>query len=277
MAHGAGWVGPVLFHALAHGQLLDGPIVFQRWNIRRRRWRGRTQELLQHPLAADRRRRPVGIGGHRQNAALSEQAVPVRVLQLDAAELDAVNALDPVVLGQALIQEGVVRTQQVGDAPIVPHLTFDQELGLFRKGMAQVLVEIRIGRRVRRYPRDVAQEQPLAGEVLHQRLRAWIGQHALDLRLQDGRVGQAPALGNGEQLVVGNAAPQEERQARRQLDVADLIDAARVSRPADRVPRGTGSRATPGSSATPASRPPRSRRSVRPFCRARAVASCRCR
>ena len=33
------------------------------------------------------------------------------------------------------------------------------------------------------------------------------------------------ALGNGEQLVVGNAAPQEEGQARGQLDVADPVDA----------------------------------------------------
>ena len=43
VAHGAGWIGPVLFHALAHGQLLCGRVIFQRGNIRRRRWRRRTQ------------------------------------------------------------------------------------------------------------------------------------------------------------------------------------------------------------------------------------------
>src|SRR6266850_513449 len=42
VADGAGGIGPVLFHALTHGQLLYGRIVFQRWNIRRRRWGWRT-------------------------------------------------------------------------------------------------------------------------------------------------------------------------------------------------------------------------------------------
>ena len=146
----------MLFHALAHRQLLCGRIVFQRWNVGRRRWGRSPQELLQHPLSADGRRRPVGIGGHRQYAGLSEQSVPVRVFKFDAAELIAVNALDPIVLRQALIEEGVVRTQQVDDAMILPHLTFDQEFGFLRKGLAQILVERRKGRRIRRYPCDVA-------------------------------------------------------------------------------------------------------------------------
>src|SRR5439155_5684854 len=151
----------------------------------------------------------------------------VQIFKFEAAELITVNALDPIVLGQALIEESVVRTQQVDDAVILPQLTFDQEFGFLRKGLAQILVEIRKGRVIRRYPCDIAQEQPLAGEVRHKRLRARIGQHTLDLSLQDRRVGKAPALGNGEQLVVGNAAPQEEGQARGKLDIADLIDGPR--------------------------------------------------
>ena len=143
----------------------------------------------------------------------------------DAAELVAVNALDPVVLGQALIDEGVIRVQQIDDAAILAQLAFDQQLGFLLERLAQVLVEVGKGRRIRLYRWDIAQEQPLAGEVLHQRLRARIGQHAPDLALQNGRVAELAALGNGEQLVVGNAAPQEERQARRQLDVADPANA----------------------------------------------------
>src|SRR5262245_7701407 len=96
------------------------------------------------------------IGVHRQDAGLSEQSISVRIFNFDAAELVAVNALDPIVLGQAFIEEGVVRTQQVDDAVILSQLTFDQEFGFLRKGLPQVLVEIRKGRRVRRYPRDVA-------------------------------------------------------------------------------------------------------------------------
>src|SRR5262245_5335554 len=43
-------IGPVLFHALTHSQLLFARIVFQRWNIRWRRWRRRTQELREYQL-----------------------------------------------------------------------------------------------------------------------------------------------------------------------------------------------------------------------------------
>ena len=43
-------------------------------------------------------------------------------------------------------------------------------------------------------------------------------------RFKHRRIAEPAALGDGEQLVVGNAAPQEERQARRQLDVADPVN-----------------------------------------------------
>ena len=40
-----------------------------------------------------------------------------------------------------------------------------------------------------------------------------------------------PWLGHLQQLVVGDAAPEKERQARRQLDVADAVDGCRAPRP----------------------------------------------
>ena len=49
-----------------------------------------------------------------------------------------------------------------------------------------------------------------------------------------------------EQLVVGDAAPQEERQPRRERDVIDAVRCVRARRRADRAPHGTG---TPGSRA----------------------------
>ena len=114
---------------------------------------------------------------------MSEQAEPLRIFELNAAEIAAVNALDPIMLGHALIEEGVVGAQEIDDAMILPHLTFDQELGFLRHRLAQIFVERHKGRRIRRYPCDIAQEQPLADEVLDQGLRARIGHHALDLRL----------------------------------------------------------------------------------------------
>jgi hypothetical protein len=55
--------------------------------------------------------------------------------------------------------------------------------------------------------------QPLAGKVFDQCLRSSVGQHPPNLAFQHGRVSQLSLDGDVEKLVVGNAAPQEERQS----------------------------------------------------------------
>src|SRR5690606_27530638 len=80
----------------------------------------------------------------------------------------------------------------------------------------QVAVEVgRVGTHVA----QLAQEQPLAGEVLDERLGPWIGKHAADLAFEDSLVPELAPHRRLAQLVVGNAAPQEERQPRRQLEI----------------------------------------------------------
>ena len=54
---------------------------------------------------------------------------------------------------------------------------------------------------------------PLPGEVADKRLRAAIGEHASHLFLENGRVPELSLRGDGQQLLVRNAAPQEKRQA----------------------------------------------------------------
>ena len=91
-----------------------------------------------------------------------------------------------------------------------------------RNDAAQVVVEVR---RFGLNGRQLAKIEPLAGEILDERVGLAVGEHPLHLLLQRRRVAQ-PALGRQvEQLVVRNAAPQEEREARGELDVADAIDA----------------------------------------------------
>ena len=83
---------------------------------------------------------------------------------------------------------------------------------------------------------DAAQIQPLRGEIVHERLgRARIGQHPPHLLFEDRRLGELPALGQVEQALVGNAAPQEKRQARGDFEVAQAIAAGPASLPATRV------------------------------------------
>src|SRR5690348_6633636 len=202
--------GAVQFHALAHGQLLRGLIVLQRWHIRWRWWWRCAQQLFQDPFAANGRGRTVGIGGYGEDTRLSKQAKAFRIVQLNAAEFVPVNSLDSIVLSHALIEKRVVGAQQIDDTVVLPHLAFDQKLGFLLHRLTQIFVKRHKGRRIGRYPVDVAQEEPLANEALDQRLRAGIRHHALDLRPQDSRVVQLSLLGNGEQLRVRNAAPEEE-------------------------------------------------------------------
>ena len=72
--------------------------------------------------------------------------------------------------------------------------------------------------------------QPLRGEVRDERPGARIGEHAAHLPLENHRLVQLARDRHIQQLVVRDAAPQEERQARGEIQVAHAID-------------GTGSRA----------------------------------
>ena len=68
--------------------------------------------------------------------------------------------------------------------------------------------------------------QPLPGEILDQRVRLRVGQHPPGLLREHGRRLQRALRRHPQELVVGNAAPEEERQARRQFEVAEPVDAA---------------------------------------------------
>ncbi len=72
-----------------------------------------------------------------------------------------------------------------------------------------------------------ANVEPLLREVRHERRRARVGEHALDLLLDDARVAELAALGQRQQLVVGHAAPEEERQARRESVLIDGVNRTR--------------------------------------------------
>ena len=114
-------------------------------------------------------------------------------------------------------------------------LAFEKQLRFLDERGAQVVVEPRIlSVGVRRQQPDVAHLQPLAEEVLHQRrARARIGQHAPHLlHRASSRRCSFPRIARSSSSSSGNAAPQEERQARRQLDVRR----GGMARPASRSP-----------------------------------------
>src|SRR5687767_8907973 len=103
----------------------------------------------------------------------------------------------------------------------------EEELGLLPEGLPQVVVEVPVERRIGIDRIDVAQAQPLAGEVRREVERAPVGQHPARLLLELSGLTEPPAHGGIEQFVVRDAAPQEERQPRGQFEIADAVDTAR--------------------------------------------------
>ena len=148
--------------------------------------------------------------------------------QGDAPEVVAVDTRHPVVRRDPLVEERVVRGEQVGHAAVFLDDAPEQKLRLGAEPLPQVVVEVGEGARVGRDGVEVPQVQPLRREVRGQGLGAGVGQHAPHLGPQHVGVAQAARRRHVDQLVVGQAAPQEERQARGQLEAADGIRGAGV-------------------------------------------------
>ena len=60
----------------------------------------------------------------------------------DAPEAAAVDVRNAVVLGEPLVDEGVVGAQQIEHAAILAHDALEEQLGLPPEGLPQVVVEI---------------------------------------------------------------------------------------------------------------------------------------
>ena len=69
----------------------------------------------------------------------------------------------------------------------------------------------------------IADVEPLTSEVVDERLRFRVGQHPPDLLLHHLGPMQRSFRGQVEKRFVGNTAPDEEGQPRRQVDVAEPI------------------------------------------------------
>ncbi len=219
------------FHALPE-RPFDLRVVERRhvgW--RRRGWH--TEQVVHDPLAALHDRRAVRIGRDRQNRALAEQARARVILQRHAAEVAARHVRDAVVPREPFVDERVVRRQQLADRPVLTHLAFEKQPRLLLERRPEVVVEGREPRRVRPDARHVAQIEPLLEEVADQRVGAPVREHAPHLPVEHGRLTQRAVRRDTQQLVVGDAAPQEERDARGEVEVADRV--RRALRDAGRI------------------------------------------
>ena len=197
---------------------------------------------------------------------MAEQPAARLIRDGHLAEVAAVDVGDPVVLRQPLVDERVVGRQELGDAAVLAHDVLEQELGLAPHRLPQVVVEIRELLDVRPRALQVAQEQPLAGEVLDERRRARIGEHSLDLLVENVALAELALRGERRAAASSGGALQRKNASRD----ASAASSSAYSEPGA-APSGSGSsrnrnfglvRITRNADSMPASNPPRARAGI---------------
>ena len=184
---------------------------------------GRAEQVLEDPLAADHRRRARGVRRHRQDAALPEQAAAHAVRRRARRGGSGCRRRAGCRSAWRAARSGTCGPTSAGRARCGPRAgLLEEQLGLAAEGLPEVVVEVGEQPAVGRDRFEVAQVEPLAGEVASPAIasagrRASAGPAARAPRA----CCSSPRSATVEQLVVGDAAPEEERQPRRQLEVAD--------------------------------------------------------
>ena len=166
----------------------------------------------------------VGARRGQQHARLSQKSAPIFIGDRHSPEPAAVYVWNAVVAGQSFVDEGVVRRQQFEDAAVLAQDAAEKELRFSPHRLAQAVFEIGEEKALRLQRSQVAQVEPLSGEVGDECVRARIREHPSHLLLEHVRIPEPSARREVNQFVVGNAAPQEERQARGQREIADAMN-----------------------------------------------------
>ena len=120
----------------------------------------------------------------------------------------AEDAVDAVVIGHPIVQISVVGAQQLLHGPILADLAFEEELGFARHRLAQVWVE-GANLLIDVVCLQVADLKPLLREVVNEPLGARIREHARHLLREHRRLPQRALRGGRQQVVIGQASPQE--------------------------------------------------------------------
>ncbi len=147
----------------------------------------------------------------------------------DAAEAAAVDVRNAVVLREPLVEEGVVGLA-AGRARCGPRAARSSKSSSVSRRNACRRLSSKSGKSRPSGVIDVeiAQVQPLPGEVASRATARADRRASAAPAARARRAGcSSPRSASVEQFVVGNAAPQEERQPRGQLEVADAIGRAR--------------------------------------------------
>ena len=208
MTGGTAGVAAVLRKPLLHGDFGSDVGIVEGGNIIGRRRRRCAQQVFEHPLATNGRRGAGGIRRYRQNGALREDAAAGFAIERDALECFAVDTRNAVVAGEGTVHIGEWSIDEIEDAAILLNDFADKQAGFLTHGVEQFVVDVGKALRIRLGAAEIAELQPLRSPVLGQvPLRFGIGEHALDLSLEDIGLAQRTGFGGLVQLLVGHGRP----------------------------------------------------------------------
>src|SRR5262249_13584330 len=113
--------------------------------------------------------------------------------------------------------------QQVKHAAVFLQRARCEQFRFLLERVEKSLVEVRVESRIGNDFGYAPQIQPLRCEIAHQRNRARIPEHPPHLLIQDLRIAQLSLFRKRQQWLIGNAAPQKERQPRREFDIGEGV------------------------------------------------------
>ncbi len=222
VAGGADGILAVDFHLVAEGATDGLGGIIEYGDVGRGR-RGRSaEEIFEDEFSAFDGRCAGGVGGEEEEAAFGDDAHAVGAGEGDFLEFVAGDAVDAVEAGEAAVDEGVVGGEEFGDGAVVAHDVVEEEFGFALHGFAEAIVEIAELLFVGGEVGEVAELEPLAGEVFDEGVGFGGGEHAGDLGVEG--FAEFAALGDGEEFIVGGAAPEEVAEARGQGEFRDIVD-----------------------------------------------------
>src|SRR6185436_10264555 len=103
------------------------------------------EDVVEDPHPAQHRRRSRRIRRDRQNASVPEQSAARAAWgKRYTPKAAAINLGNSVMLGQTLVEEGVVGPDQIAHAAILAQDAVHEELGLLTKRLTKVVVEVRV-------------------------------------------------------------------------------------------------------------------------------------